>query len=59
MINIVVVSRIQTFDLGIESPLFYHCATVARVTSNQGTLKGGSMTVPLTSCLTGLESAVW
>ncbi len=26
--------------------------------SNQGMLKGGSITVPLTSCLTGLESAV-
>jgi hypothetical protein len=26
---------------------------------NQGILKGGSITVPLTSCLTGLESAVW
>jgi hypothetical protein len=25
----------------------------------QGILKGGSITVPLTSCLTGLESAVW
>ncbi len=25
----------------------------------QGILKGGSNTVPLTSCLTGLESAVW
>jgi hypothetical protein len=25
----------------------------------QGILKGGSTTVPLTSCLTGLESAVW
>jgi hypothetical protein len=24
----------------------------------QGILKGGSITVPLTSCLTGLESAV-
>ncbi len=26
---------------------------------DQGILKGGSITVPLTSCLTGLESAVW
>jgi len=26
---------------------------------NQGILKGGIITVPLTSCLTGLESAVW
>jgi hypothetical protein len=24
-----------------------------------GNTKGGSITVPLTSCLTGLESAVW
>jgi len=24
-----------------------------------GNIKGGSITVPLTSCLTGLESAVW
>jgi hypothetical protein len=27
--------------------------------SGQGTLMGGSITVPLTSCLTGLESAAW
>jgi hypothetical protein len=26
---------------------------------NPGNTKGGSITVPLTSCLTGLESAVW
>jgi hypothetical protein len=26
--------------------------------TDQGILKGGSITVPLTSCLTGLESAV-
>ncbi len=26
---------------------------------HQGITKGGSITVPLTSCLTGLESAVW
>jgi hypothetical protein len=25
----------------------------------EGNIKGGSITVPLTSCLTGLESAVW
>jgi hypothetical protein len=24
-----------------------------------GNTKGGSITIPLTSCLTGLESAVW
>ncbi len=28
-------------------------------TLNQGILKGGRNTVPLASCLTGLESAVW
>jgi hypothetical protein len=28
-------------------------------TSLEGNTKGGSITVPLTSCLTGLESAVW
>ncbi len=27
--------------------------------SNAGNTKGGSITLPLTSCLTGLESAVW
>jgi hypothetical protein len=27
--------------------------------ANAGNTKGGSITVPLTSCLTGLESAVW
>ncbi len=30
-----------------------------RLDSNQGILKGESITVPLTSCLTDLESAVW
>jgi hypothetical protein len=29
-----------------------------RIEFNQGILKGGSIAVPLTSCLTGLESAV-
>jgi hypothetical protein len=28
-------------------------------TISAGNTKGGSITVPLTSCLTGLESAVW
>jgi hypothetical protein len=29
------------------------------LSANQGNTKGGSIIVPLTSCLNGLESAVW
>jgi hypothetical protein len=36
---------------------FLQCKCSFRVES--GNTKGGSITVPLTSCLTGLESAVW
>ncbi len=37
-----------------------HCADVSeRSRWSQGILKGGSITVPLTSCLTGSELAVW
>ena len=31
----------------------------SRMTQQSGNTKGGSITVPLTSCFTGLESAVW
>jgi hypothetical protein len=34
---------------------FFHAVTSK---TNIGNTKGGSITVPLTSCLTGLESAV-
>jgi hypothetical protein len=33
--------------------------TIPEVTVKPGNTKGGSITLPLTFCLTGLESAVW
>jgi hypothetical protein len=40
-----------------------HCGAIKATTSvvkvKPGNTKRGGITVPLTSCLTGLESAVW
>ncbi len=38
---------------------FNGCFLLARALIKAGNTKGGCITVPLTSCLTGLESAVW
>jgi hypothetical protein len=35
------------------------CSAKTNLKVKSGNTKGGSITVPLTSCLTGLESAVW
>ncbi len=41
----------------MSGPLIHICQKILSVVP--GNTKGGSITVPLTSCLTGLESAVW
>ncbi len=56
--------KIRTLKLGIISRwcywLFYHhWLYIKQCRITPGNTKGGSITVPLTSCLTGLESAVW
>jgi hypothetical protein len=48
MLNVVASVR----KTGLELPIHLH------MNINAGNTKGGSITVPLTSCLTGLESAV-
>ncbi len=59
-------NRIKTFlRVNFQLRLFYNCQhftklpTFTKWYNLSGNTKGGSITVLLTSCLTGLESAVW
>jgi len=45
--------------VGASSSISLRPIQVKRALVASGNTKGGSITVPLTSCLTGLESAVW
>jgi hypothetical protein len=49
----------QTWANRAKSGLCFQLYKVPCVCHEPGNTKGGSITVPLTSCLTGLESAVW
>jgi hypothetical protein len=51
-------AKLLAFKEGTSIGMDVECQTV-KCWSNTGNTKGGSINVPLTSCLIGLESAVW
>jgi hypothetical protein len=59
--KILVRLHISTNSMGIFRGFFFRSQPLSKATAfaASGNTKGGSITVPLTSYLTGLESAVW
>jgi hypothetical protein len=50
-------NQVRYLDIGVNILLFFY-SSVMLGSVNPGNTRGGSIIVPLTSCFTGLESAV-